>query len=121
MRSTFVVIILAGCALAGGSAFAGAPPDFSIPWYSIDNGGGVSVSDDASLRLSGSIGQHEPDVIALCSPEAGVACVDPVLQLTGGFWAWGAALPGVPGPGCEGVDACIFTDGFEPGDSGTPP
>ena len=121
MRPTLAILTLAGCTLACGSAFAGTPSGFSIDWYSIDNGGGVSVSDDNSLKLSGSIGQHEPDVISLCSAEAGVECVDPVLQLTGGFWVARASRPGTPGPGCEGIDACIFADGFEPGDSGTPP
>jgi hypothetical protein len=120
MRSTLATLALAAGVSACGLSAAGAQAGFSIDWYSLD-GGGVSTSDDLSLRLSGSIGQLEPDVIALCSAQAGAECIDPVLQLTGGFWAGFPAAPGGSGPGCDGVEGCIFADGFEPVDAGTSP
>ncbi len=121
MRSLLATLALAAGALACGASSAGTVPDFRIDWYSIDSGGGQSTSADLSLRLVGSLGQHEPDVIPLCSAEAGIDCVSPVLQLTGGFWAGIAVPPVGPGPGCAGAPGCLFINGFETSDAGGPP
>lgn len=121
MRSLLATLAFAAGALACGPSSAGAPPEFRIDWYSIDGGGGQSTSQDLSLRLVGSVGQHEPDLIPLCSAEAGIDCVNPVLQLTGGFWAGFALAPTAPGTGCAGVDGCLFINGFEASDAGGPP
>ncbi|MCG6118875.1 MAG: hypothetical protein MEQ07_11900 [Aquimonas sp.] len=121
LSTLLLVAVLLACSASAASSPTGAMQSFRIGWYSIDGGGGMSTSADASIRLSGSIGQHEPDVIALCSAEAGVACINPVLQLTGGFWAGISTAPTGPGAGCSGVENCLFANGFEAGDPGTSP
>lgn len=111
---------LAVAILLAGVAAPSAASEFRIAWYSID-GGGTSVSAAGSLRLSGSIGQHEPEVVPLCSEDGGPVCVDASLQLTGGFWSGIAAPAANNGISCEGDSDCIFTDGFENSTTGTRP
>jgi hypothetical protein len=52
-----------------------AAAQFSIDWYTIDSGGGVSTG--GGFELAGTIGQHD----------AGPANSGGSFQLTGGFWA----------------------------------
>ena len=56
------------------AAQAGAQP-FSIPWFTIDGGGGTSAG--GVFSLSGTIGQHD----------AGGPMTGGAFALTGGFWA----------------------------------
>jgi hypothetical protein len=58
---------------------AAANPDFSIPWWTVDGGGGTSQGGDFSL--SGTAGQ--PDTAALQGGD---------FTLQGGFWAGAAPL-----------------------------
>jgi len=69
--ASMVVLALAAPAFA----------QFSIPWYTIDGGGGTSIG--GSFTLSGTIGQ----------PDAG-SMAGGTFTLAGGFWA------GVSAPGC---------------------
>lgn len=55
-----------------------AAQNYSIPWYSVDAGGGTSVGGPYSL--SGTIGQHD----------AGAAASGGGYALAGGFWSAGA-------------------------------
>lgn len=107
---------LLALALAAPTASAGTPePDYRIDWFTLDGGGGTSVSGDGSFELSGTIGQPDADVVSLCSADGGPTCLNPSFELTGGFWA-GLALPGGgASPSCSGDLECIFRDGFEGG------
>ncbi len=62
-----------------GAAYAQAS-GFSLPWWTVDSGGGDSSAAGYSLR--GSIGQ----------PDAGVLSAEGY-QLSGGFWAGAAPAP----------------------------
>src|SRR6185295_12971024 len=65
---------LFGASLAAAIASAANGQTLSIPWYTIDCGGGTSTS--ASLSLTGTIGQ----------PDAGVVLASPRIYVLGGFW-----------------------------------
>lgn len=60
---------------------------FDLNWFSIDAGGGSSVS--GALVLSGTIGQHDVHPDSPSSAGGGY-------QLTGGFWAMPAPTPPTP-------------------------
>ncbi len=75
-----VVVILAVLALAASAASA----QLSLPWYTIDGGGGTSTG--GTFTLSGTIGQ----------PDAGGPMTGGTFSLTGGFWAGSAAAPSCP-------------------------
>ena len=77
-RITFLVII-AFLLLLGGAALA-APNGFSIPWWTVDSGGGTSQGGD--YAVSGTIGQ--PDTSSLMSGGE--------YTVVGGFWG-GAMTP----------------------------
>ena len=60
--------------------------DFSIPWSTIDGGGGTSASNDGRFSLNGTIGQTD----------AGAMMAEQY-SLTGGFWSLAAVqTPGAP-------------------------
>lgn len=69
-----------------------AAPEYTIPWFTVDAGGGVS--NLATFRLVGSAGQ----------PDAGFS-VEGTTTVTSGFWSVGSGNP-------------IFADGFATGDLG---
>jgi uncharacterized repeat protein (TIGR01451 family) len=75
MRLSTVVRGLACGALLSVSPLALAQP-YSIPWHSVDGGGGKSTG--GSYEITGTIGQ----------PDAGLLAALPTYQLKGGFWAW---------------------------------
>jgi hypothetical protein len=51
--------------------------DYSVPWFTVDGGGGTSASNDGRFAVSGTIGQ----------PDAGfMASADRRFSLNGGFW-----------------------------------
>ena len=76
---------LAGLMLAASVSAEGiAPGSFSIPWHTVDGGGGTSSG--GAFTLIGSIGQ----------PDAGAPMSGGAFALTGGFWPGG----GVPAPLC---------------------
>ena len=77
-RIAFLVIV-AFLLLVGGAALA-APNDFSIPWWTVDSGGGTSQGGD--YAVSGTIGQ--PDTSPLMSGGD--------YTVVGGFWG-GAMTP----------------------------
>lgn len=109
MRSSY---ILTACVAALGAAAAPSlgQSDFSIPWHTIDGGGGTSSG--GSFSLSGTIGQHD----------AGPVMSDGAFALTGGFWAGLAA-----GEPCVGdfngdgtvntLDVISFLNAWAAGDS----
>lgn len=86
---------LLACLLAIGSNFEPEPtvaPAFTIPWTTLDAGGGVSSL--GIYRLTGTAGQL--DVLRLANGTTSV---------TGGFWVAGSGHP-------------IFANGFESGGLG---
>lgn len=72
--------------VAGGGLAAALAQPFSIPWHTVDGGGGTSTGGVYSV--SGTIGQ----------PDAGSVLSDGNFTLTGGFWSVIAAVqtPGAP-------------------------
>ena len=66
--SGLVLLLVAGAALA-------APNGFSIPWWTVDGGGGSSQGGD--YALSGTIGQ----------PDAGPVMTGGEYTVSGGYWA----------------------------------
>jgi hypothetical protein len=60
---------------------------YSIPWYTIDGGGGTSTG--SSFSIAGTAGQHD------AGPTAG-AMTGGGFTLTGGFWAGADAAPPCP-------------------------
>lgn len=75
--------------LAIGASLALAGPQYSIPWSTIDGGGGTSSG--GAYTLSGTVGQHDAS-----GPLAGG-----VYTVTGGYWA---GLPAAPDPACNDAD-----------------
>jgi hypothetical protein len=61
---------------------------YSINWYTIDGGGGTSASTNGAYSISGTVGQ----------PDAGPTMTNGQYAVTGGFWAFAAAVqtPGAP-------------------------
>ena len=107
MRS--IGILTAGLAALGAAAAPSlGQSDFSIPWHTIDCGGGTSSGGPFSL--SGTIGQH--DAAPVMSGGA--------FALTGGFWA-GAAKPCVGDFNGDGtvntLDVISFLNAWAAGDS----
>src|SRR5690606_32559768 len=47
MRAILAILVFASCAPGSATASGATPAGFSIDWYSIDGGGGVSVSADS--------------------------------------------------------------------------
>jgi hypothetical protein len=76
-------------ALAVGASLALAGPQYTIPWSTIDGGGGTSSG--GAYALSGTIGQ----------PDASAPLSGGVYTLTGGFWA---GLPEATSPACNDAD-----------------
>ena len=68
-----VTLIITGLAISTSTAKFG--PSYSVAWYTIDGGGGISTGDTYSLM--GTFGQ----------PDAGMHS-GTGYALTGGFWAW---------------------------------
>ncbi len=59
-----------------------APQAFSLPWWTVDSGGGASQG--GGYTLTGTIGQ----------PEAGTLLSGNVYTLAGGFWGTGSPYTG---------------------------
>ena len=72
---------LAAAAGVGRIAPAAPAQTFSIPWHTIDCGGGTASG--GSFTLSGTIGQHD----------AGGSMTGGDFSLTGGFWAGAVGEP----------------------------
>jgi hypothetical protein len=83
-----------------------------VAWSTLDAGGGAALGPASSWRLSGTLGQHEPQTGALCSTESGSECNAHGYLLQGGFWP--GLLEAEAGTGCNGIDGCLFRDRFEP-------
>ena len=60
-----------------------APQAFSLPWWTVDSGGGASQG--GAYTLTGTIGQ----------PEAGTLLSGNVYTLAGGFWGTGSPYTGI--------------------------
>jgi hypothetical protein len=73
-RINFRALIVCSWCIMGFHAAAAFGQPFSIPWHTIDGGGGQSTS--GPFELSGTIGQHDP----------GPALSGGGFTLTGGFW-----------------------------------
>jgi hypothetical protein len=74
----------------------------TIPWYTIDGGGGTSSG--GAVVLSGTIGQ----------PDAGVVMSNGQVSLAGGFWPGATGTGSPPCPG-RGPGACGPADWNEDG------
>lgn len=70
-----------------GQALPAAPGNFSIPWHTVDGGGGSSTG--SLFRVTGTIGQ--PDA-------SSVSHTGGVFRVTGGFWALPVAIQTEGGP-----------------------
>ena len=68
-------------AVLGLAATRASAQTYTIPWHTIDGGGGTSSG--GTFELSGTIGQHD----------AGGLMTGGSFSLTGGFWAAGFADP----------------------------
>jgi hypothetical protein len=79
-----LVGVIAGLLLV--TAALAAPAAFSLTWWTVDGGGGISQG--GSYSLSGSVGQ----------PDAGVLSAG-AYTLTGGFWGGAAAVVHIPATG----------------------
>lgn len=103
MRLIAFVLLLC----AAGSASA----QYRVDWFKIAGGGGSSIG--GQWRVSGTIGQVDPDVVPLCSQDGTQPglCEGASVRLQGGFW--------VPLPrfgldlSCGNDLVCVFRDGFE--------
>lgn len=78
MKKKIILVILFLSLLFAGIALA-QPMAFSLPWWTVDGGGGRSES--ANFSLEGTIGQAE----------AGAEMQSLSYSLSGGFWAGGEA------------------------------
>ena len=97
MLRTNMLLIAVGSAPA--LAASPARAQLSLPWYTIDGGGGT-------FTLSG----------AICQPDAGGPMTGGSFSLTGGFWAGHVAAPSCPLD--ENVDGSVNPD--DPGDFTVP-
>jgi hypothetical protein len=86
MKAISILRLAAGLLLATGSLNAVRAQSYSIDWFTIDGGGGVSTG--GVYQVSGIIGQ----------PDAGAAMAGGSYSVTGGFWSLIAAVqtPGAP-------------------------
>jgi hypothetical protein len=90
MRRLFLVLLVLLVLLAAGWLALAASGELSLPWFTVDGGGGRS--EGGELVLSGVIGQ----------PEAGPPAEGGDFRLQGGFWA------GQPGVAGEDVGAEVY-------------
>ena len=61
-----------------GAVLLGHAGDFSVPWHTVDGGGGTSTSADGRFSVSGTAGQ--PDA------SGPLTSADGRFRVTGGFW-----------------------------------
>jgi hypothetical protein len=81
MKPKISVLVLLIALLAVAGVAIAAPTAFSIPWWTVDSGGGTSQGGD--YAVSGTIGQ----------PDAGEVMSGGDYTLVGGFWGVGTAAP----------------------------
>ena len=77
IRSIFILVAILGSGLCLTQRSTAA---LSLPWHTVDGGGGASISNDGRFSVSGTVGQ----------PDAGVSA-SPQHSLYGGFWPLFAA------------------------------
>jgi hypothetical protein len=53
------VVVLAPLAESSGTKFTGASSIYSLDWWTVDGGGGVSTSAGGQYSLSGTVGQAD--------------------------------------------------------------
>jgi hypothetical protein len=75
MKAIFILRLVAGLLLATGSLNAVRAQTYSIDWFTIDGGGGVSTG--GAYQVVGAIGQ----------PDAGTAMTGGNYSVSGGFWS----------------------------------
>lgn len=79
MRKRIIILLALGLGLVTGTVTLAAPEsNFSIPWWTVDGGGGVSSG--GAYTLSGTVGQ----------PDAGLHSGG-VYTLDGGYWGGATA------------------------------
>ncbi len=78
----YLVLLLVLGLLSVAAALA-APQDFSLPWWTVDSGGGASQG--GGYTLTGTTGQTE----------AGTLLSGDVYTLAGGFWGAGSLNAGI--------------------------
>src|SRR5690349_3299903 len=86
--------LIAFCFLFSAFCF-GARAQYSIDWFTVDGGGGISTS--GVYAVSGTIGQHD----------AGPAMTNGQYSLTGGFWALPQAVQTEGAPTLKIVPATL--------------
>lgn len=91
VRNAISALTLLACVVA--PAFG---QGLEIDWFSVD-GGGITFASGAGLELGATIGQHDATTTLAGSG----------FELTGGFWAVGAAVPPSPCPGDLNGDGII--------------
>lgn len=103
MRLTMVLV----SGLAFGAQAASAQ-NYSIPWHTIDCGGGTSTG--GAFTLSGTVGQHD----------AGGPMTGGAFSLTGGFWAADLGEPCIGDFNHDGtvntLDVLAFLNAWADGD-----
>lgn len=82
MRWIALLLLVLLLLLAAGSLVLAVGGELSLPWFTVDGGGGRSTGGD--LVLSGTIGQ----------PEAGPPAAASEFRLQGGFWTGSPATGG---------------------------
>jgi hypothetical protein len=106
MHTPHVLAAVPGLALLGAHANA---QNFSIPWHTIDCGGGTSAG--ASFTLTGTIGQHDAG-----GPRTGGG-----FSLSGGFWAADIGEPCIGDFNNDGsvntLDVISFLNAWAAGDT----
>lgn len=81
MKALVALLVVLG--LLSAAVALAAPGTFSLPWWTVDSGGGASQGGGYSL--TGTSGQ----------PEAGTLLTGDVYTLAGGFWGAGSPYAGV--------------------------
>jgi hypothetical protein len=73
-------LVLVALLLLTGAAWAAAPADYTLDWWTVDGGGGTWSNVGEQYELNGTIGQPDADIW-----DGGG------YTLAGGFWPGGAA------------------------------
>jgi hypothetical protein len=79
----YILVLLVILGLLSFAVALAAPQAFSLPWWTVDSGGGASQG--GGYKLTGTTGQSE----------AGTLLSGDAYTLAGGFWGAGAPYAGI--------------------------
>lgn len=100
INTKWTLVAVGVLALMAEQANEATAQQFSIPWYTIDSGGGYASG--GNFELEGTIGQHD----------AGPTMTGGQFAVTGGFWVGGESQePGVITPGSFQVTRGTYASG----------